>query len=153
MRIYLRVLENDRGILYVLFCYHFFWQGFLIFGCSCCDWTFQRKNKLLPPPPPRNGYVLCRAICRVYPVDIPIQRTPLLAAWVYTAYVCQSCSWSTEQRTNILPVPVSAWEIDLVIYVRLYCLASARSFSTPKLNMVLTYEILLLISDFRFDFH
>ena len=48
--------------------------------------------------------------------------------------------------TEILPVSVRAWELGLASLVRTSRPALARSFSTPRLNLVLTYGTLLPLS-------
>ena len=58
-----------------------------------------------------------------------------------TAYGCQSCSWSADQGRLSFPVPVRACEFGLARQVRPSRSASARSFSTPKLNLVLGHGL------------
>ena len=67
-------------------------------------------------------------------VDCMYVRSGLAAEYGSTGCGCQPCSWSAQQGKYIFSVPVHAWEYGLVRQVEPFRPASARSFSTLRLN-------------------
>ena len=66
------------------------------------------------------------------------------ADWASTRYGYQFCSWSAEQGENIFPYPTPGFEPDNLVArdgLGRPRLESARSLSTPTLNLVLVHGI------------
>ena len=107
------------------------------------SWTGKMNIFSLSPFVPENLFARDRF---GRPVPRQPAHSPHLTGWIWnnvyihhmsqighqSVWLCQSCSWSAEQRRRLF----RAWYSGLVKQVRPFRLASAGSFSTSKLNLV-----------------
>ena len=85
---------------------------------------------------PARGHGYPECLCSLYSQHL------LSAEYGSTGYGCQSCSWSAEQHDFFfVPCPRSRLGNGLARQVRLPRSASARLFSTLRLNQVLNHGI------------
>ena len=81
----------------------------------------------------RESVVLCVSVWSPRPADDWLSQPGVVA---------NSSRGQLSRENGIFPVPVRAREFALASYIRSFCPASARLFSTPRLVLMLITEVL-----------